>query len=142
MKYLIDVSEYRRWVSQAKHTLNSMEADINFGSYDWACFKAHQAAEYALKALLRAVGKPAFGHDLKRLSKEVNEVCGELNDELFECLLYLNKMYIPPRYPNAFSEGAPHEYFTRNEALRSKECVKKVISWVEECVGRFMGRSD
>jgi len=47
-------------MKQAEHTLRSIEADLGFGSYSWACFKAQQAAELAIKAMLRAMGRPAF----------------------------------------------------------------------------------
>ncbi len=49
---MLDWDEYRRWLDQAKATLRSIKADLEFGGYNWACFKAHQTAKYALKALL------------------------------------------------------------------------------------------
>jgi len=48
----LDVSEYERWTRSAVRTLESAERDAEHGDYNWACFKAHQAAEKALKALL------------------------------------------------------------------------------------------
>ena len=117
---MLDWDEYRRWLDQAKATLRSIKADLEFGSYNWACFKAHQAAEYALKALLRGAGKPAFGHDLSRLYTEAKDLCGS-NEEVKEALMMLSKYYIPPRYPDAFPEGASYAYYTKSEAERAYE---------------------
>ncbi|RLE74765.1 MAG: hypothetical protein DRJ56_06845 [Thermoprotei archaeon] len=38
--------------------MRSAEADLESGLYNWACFRAHQAAEKAVKAVLRG---PAVG---------------------------------------------------------------------------------
>ena len=51
---MMDEEEFERWLRQAEHTLASARGNIEDGDFDWACFKAHQAAEYALKGLLRA----------------------------------------------------------------------------------------
>lgn len=131
---MIDWNEYKRWLDQAKATLRSIKADIEYGSYNWACFKAHQAVEYALKALLRGAGRPAFGHDLIRLYTELKGFCGS-NEKVKEYLMVLSKYYIPPRYPDAFPEGASYSYYTRNEAERAYELAFTVIDWVERCAG-------
>ena len=41
----LDVREYERWMSQARKTLELVDADIEYGGYSWACFKAQQAAD-------------------------------------------------------------------------------------------------
>lgn len=134
----LDLREYERWMSQARKTLELVDADIEYGGYSWACFKAHQAAEYALKALLMLVGEPLFTHDLLRLSRRASEVCGEQPpEEVRECIYMLDKMYIPPRYPDAFPEGAPWEHYTRREALEAKRCAAEVLGWVERCASRL-----
>ncbi len=135
----MDCEEYSRWMKQALHTLKLVKADIEYEGYGWACFKAQQAAEYALKAILRGFGRPAFGHSVLRLYREFSSVCGEDN-ELERCAALLDKMYIPPRYPDAFAEGAPYEYYTRYEAEEVYECASRLISVVIEC-GRRAGCS-
>ena len=136
---VLDVKEYRRWMSQARKTLELVDADIEYGGYSWACFKAQQAAEYALKALLMLYGEPLFTHDLSRLLRRASELCGEEPpEEVVECVFMLDKMYIPPRYPDAFPEGAPWEHYTRREALEAKECAVRVVRWVERCAARAL----
>ena len=129
----VDCDEYARWMRQAVHTLSSISADMGYGSYDWACFKAQQAAKLALKALLRAVGRPAFGHNLVQLYRDAQELCGRSSDELTLCVGYLDKLYVPPRYPDAFPEGSPFERFTRQEAEMALRCAEAVVNWVSGC---------
>ena len=131
---MLDWAEYERWMSQARKTYELIDADIEYGGYSWACFKAQQAAEFALKALLRLYGEPGFGHDLPRLYERAKSLCPvEPREEVERCVYLLDKMYIPSRYPDAFTEGAPWEHYTRVEALEAKRCAATVIEWVESC---------
>ena len=124
-------------MSQSIKTLELVDADIAYEGYSWACFKAHQAAEFALKAILYLVGSPAFGNDLTRLLKEAVKICGEPYRGVRVCVSMLDKMYIPPRYPDALPEGAPWEHYTLEEAENAKECASKVIEWVKGCAARL-----
>ena len=45
---MLDCQEAKRWLKQAKYTIESIRVDINGGFHSWACFKAHQAAELSL----------------------------------------------------------------------------------------------
>ncbi len=140
---MLDWREYERWMSQATKTYELIDADIRYGGYSWACFKAHQAAELALKALLHLVGRPAFGHDISKLLSTAASVCSaEPGREVRLCASLLDKMYIPPRYPDAFPEGAPWEHYTREEAEAAKECARRIIEWVEACASRLRSRGE
>ncbi len=134
---IFDFSEYDRWMKQAFYTLSLIDSDISSGGYSWACFKAQQAAEYALKALLRGLGRPAFGHSVRKFMEELVEVCGEVPSDVIECAIMLDKMYIPTRYPDAFPEGSPYEYYTKNDAESAKRCAEKIIEWVRDCVRKI-----
>ncbi len=124
-------------MSQALKTLELVDADIEYGGYSWACFKAQQAAEYALKALLHLFGQPAYGRDMVGLLRRVEEVCGTRAPEhVVDCVYLLDKMYIPPRYPDAFPEGAPWQHYSRKEAEEAKKCAAAVIDWVRSCAAR------
>ncbi len=65
----LDFEEWARWRSQARHTLASGWQDLKEGDYDWASFKAHQAAEFALKGLLRGLGGPPSDTPLSACSR-------------------------------------------------------------------------
>ena len=111
----MDESEFVRWISFSKRTLDSARGDLERGDYNWACFKSQQAAEFALKALLRGLGMPSYGHSLSRLLLEVGRVF-QCEDDVVQAAKTLDKYYVPTRYPNAWVEGVPDEYYTRRDA--------------------------
>ncbi len=125
-----DTDEYSRWLGQAKHTLGSAERDTAEGDFDWACFKAQQAGEYALKALLRGFGKPAYGHSLTRLLGQLGEA-GLEPDGVASAGQLLDRHYIPTRYPDAYAEGSPHEYYDDPTAREAQRAAAHIIDWVE-----------
>ncbi|WP_131159458.1 HEPN domain-containing protein [Aeropyrum pernix] len=132
---VFDCEEAVRWLRQAKHTLESIRVDYEGGFYSWACFKANQAAEYSLKAVLRAAGLESFGHDLMALWRRARSLCQPLQ-EMEECIAVLNKLYLPPRNPDAWPGGAaPFENYTRRDAEETLECASRVYRAVEECLG-------
>lgn len=46
----------------ARRTLESARRGAGGGDYNWVCFKAQQAAEFAVKAFLYGIGQPRAGH--------------------------------------------------------------------------------
>jgi len=129
----VDCDEYSRWMGQAEYTLRSIDADMSIGAYSWACFKAQQAAEYAMKAVLRALGKPAFGHNLVAFLNELANLCPNVSSRVRFCVGYLDKMYAAARYPDALIDGAPFERYTMEEAAEARACAEEVIMWVKGC---------
>ncbi|WP_245540665.1 HEPN domain-containing protein [Thermus islandicus] len=114
----------REEFAQARPTLASGERDLEEGDYDWASFKA----EYALKALLRGLGRSAFGHALLRLIQALRE------EEVEEAAKGLDLRCIP--YP----EGSPHEYCTEERAQEALEAARVSLAWVEEAWRGLEGR--
>ncbi|MDW7977965.1 MAG: HEPN domain-containing protein [Candidatus Caldarchaeum sp.] len=127
----MDDEEYMRWMASARLTFNSAVKDLDGGEYSWACFKAHQAAEKALKALLWGVGKPVYGHSLKKLYEEVEKLVGDKQNILEDCLR-LDKYYTATRYPDVWHAGVPEEYFSEGEAREGVGRAERILSWVEE----------
>lgn len=104
------------------------------GDYNWACFKAQQATEKALKAFLYGLGKPKKGHLLIQLLDEIGKMEFEIKNIKEDCIR-LDKYYIPTRYPNAWPSSFPEELYTKGEAEEAIERTKRVIKWIK----RFMG---
>ena len=130
----MDCEEARRWLRFASQTLESLRADLEQGFYNWACFKAQQAAELALKAIVRVLGLPGHGHSLPSPWREAVEHCGDL-EELRGCTVTLNQYYIPPRYPYAWpGDVSPEELYTREDAERARECAQRIYRAVEGCL--------
>lgn len=128
---VFDQEEFDRWLSQANHTFASAERDAHQKDFAWACFKAQQAGEYALKALLRGLSQPAYGHALKRLLGELAELNLEVPEKIQSAGQALDRHYIPARYPDAYPEGSPHEYYDQKTAKEALDAAAEVIGWVE-----------
>ncbi len=127
------VSRYEDWMRQARRNLRSAVANYEAELFEEACFESHQAAEKALKALLNYLNRERRGHSVTFLAKESGLQLGE---ELINCLKYLDKHYIPTRYPDIYDEGAPCDYYTREDADRCLECARLVMEWVVRVTGR------
>ncbi len=136
---MLDSSEYSRWIESARRTLLSAHGDLERGDYNWTCFKAHQAAEKALKALLWGIGAPTSGHSLPKLLEKVREVLSiEISPDVYEACVRLNKFYIATRYPDAWSEGIPEEYYSRSEAEEAIQYAARILEWVENVWRRLL----
>ncbi len=94
-------------------------------------FKFQQAAEFALEAFLRGAGKLGVGHSLLKLIAEI-EALGIDIEEIRKCSLTLEKFYIPTRYPDAYPEGSPYEFYDAEEAEKALNCSSKVIEFVRK----------
>lgn len=127
---MLDEAEYARWIKSSGGTLSSARADLKRGDYNWTCFKAQQAAEFAVKALLHGLGLPAYGHSvsglLTKLPKDLRTQEGIIQEAKT-----LDKYYVPTRYPIAWAEGTPEDYYTKQDADKAIKCAEAVISWVE-----------
>lgn len=128
----MSVREFDRWMAQARRNLESAVHDMESGYYEWACFKAQQAAELAVKALLRAHGVLRGGHSVLKLLETVkSELRLDVSNELMEAAAELDNYYIPPRYPDAYDEGSPYEYYTKSMAERALKEAEAIVRWVE-----------
>ena len=128
---MLDEDEYERWMATARITLESAINDLEGSFYNWTCFKAQQSAECAVKAILRGLGLPAYGHSISRLVYEVSGRGVEASHEVVQASKTLDKYYVPTRYPNVWAEGSPADYYTRMDAEESIRMAKLIMRWVE-----------
>jgi len=92
--------EFARLMRRAHRNLKSTELDLARGYYEWACFKAQQAAELAVKALLRARGVAKGRRSvLKLIEVAEREPSLQAPDEVRETAEELDHFYISPRRP-------------------------------------------
>ena len=129
------MSRYEDWMRQAERNLKSAKVNYEVELYEEVCFEAHQAAEKALKALLNYLNKGRRGASVTFLVKESGL---QLDDDLLNCLKYLDKHYIPTRYPDVYDEGAPCDYYTREDADRCLSCANLIVEWVTRVVGKAL----
>lgn len=125
---LLDELEFSRWIIMAEKTIDSAQSDMERGDYNWACFKAQQSAEFAVKAFLHGLGLEAHGHSISSLLLKLPVELVPL--VIIQEAKTLDKYYVPTRYPNAWAEGLPTDYYTHQDALQAIEHAKKIIDWV------------
>jgi HEPN domain-containing protein len=125
--------EWNRYLRQAAHTLQSADGDRPQGAFDWACFKAHQAAGLAVKGYVRATAHYATGHSIVRLLGEVGITAPAA---LVDCARSLDKVYIPSRYPDAYDAGAPMDYYTAADADAALDCARRILDWLDDLAAR------
>lgn len=125
------VSRFRDWLRQSERNILSAVANYREGIYEETCFESHQASEKAVKALLNYLHIERRGHSLLFLASEAQV---EVPEEIKQCILYLDKHYIPSRYPDIYDEGAPLDYYTREDAEKCLSCANKIIEWVKNIV--------
>lgn len=133
---LFDKPEFERWFRQAEQTLRSAECDAASGFWNWACFKAEQAAQFAVKGLLRAIGEPAFGHALTRLLMDLEKLGINVQEAVKIAGRNLERHYIPTRYADVFPSGSPYEFYTAQdaqEAIANCQTILKFVREVAEC---------
>ena len=127
---MLDEREYSRWIEMARRTLDSSKRDLDGGDYNWACFKAQQSAEYALKGLLYGLGIIVRDRSLVNLLSKLPE--GLPTTGIMHVAKSLDKHYLLARYTSAWIEGVPANYYTRQDAREAISYASLVIKWVEE----------
>src|SRR5437867_5110044 len=121
------------WLRQAKKDLGHARRSLDMEDFEWSCFSAQQSAEKAVKALYETLGAHAMGHSvstlLQRLPKPERPDTGLVNE-----VKLLDRHYIPTRYANSHPQGAPMDYYTRQDALEALRIAEKVQQY---CEGRI-----
>ncbi len=125
---MFDKEEFERWIAQASDTLNSARQDYSTKSYNWCSFKAQQAAEYAVKGLLKGLGVSAYGHSIVKLLRDLETYSLSIQ-ALTSCARTLDRHYVPARYPDAFTEGSPFEFYDDKTALEALSCAEKICDF-------------
>jgi len=118
------------WMRQARKDLNHARRAAQDGDYEWACFSAQQAAEKAVKGLFQSLNREAWGHSVSKLLASLPED-SKANEELIEKAKELDRHYIPTRYPNFHPEGAPMDYYTKNDARRAVKYGEEILGFCE-----------
>jgi len=126
------------WFRQALRNLKSAEINFENGLYEETCFESHQAAEKALKTLLNSLGIERRGHSLVFLVHEITGKNIDIPSDVSQCFYILDKHYIPSRYPDVFDEGAPMDYYTKDDGKECLRCANRIIEWVRSHVAGYL----
>jgi HEPN domain-containing protein len=138
---MFDKEEYERWIKQADYTLKSAKRDKDAKDFSWACFKAHQAAGFAIKALLYGLGIMSYGHSLKKLFEYLSQKI-EIPNEILRFAKILDRHYIPTRYPNAYYEGSPFEFYEEKDAEEAIKSAESIINFIRDVANDTIRRGN
>ena len=128
----LDSDEFNRWRRQAEHTAASAERDLHAGDWSWSAFKAQQAAEYGMKALLRGMGEVGPGYSVLKLPEAAGAT------EPFVAFgRELDRHYIPPCYPDPYPAGSPFEFYDEGATRSALRAARAVLDWVDAEVRRI-----
>ncbi|MBI5410607.1 MAG: HEPN domain-containing protein [Nitrospirae bacterium] len=116
---------------RAEYDLEKAKLDLQWQYYEWACFTAHQAAEKAVKAVYYARHGEARGHGLRELLSGVGLSVGEA---LLGSATFPDRFYIPTRYPNGLPAGVPHDYFSRDDAMKAVDAAEAILGWCQNYI--------
>jgi len=128
---VVDMERSKDWIRQAERDLESARAQKEDGFYEWSSFISQQAAEKAVKAVFQKLGIEAWGHSLFELLKGLREEVG-VPEEILNSGRYLDKFYIPTRYPNGWPAGSPFEYITEEDAENAIIHSEKIIRFCKD----------
>lgn len=122
--------EYQRWIKQARQDLDDAEYNAQGERDNLACFLSQQAAEKSLKAFLYLHGEQiVWGHSAAELADNASQM-----DDAFLALrekgAFLDRFYIPTRYPNGLPGGIPFESFNKSDSTLAIEAAAEIINFV------------
>ena len=121
------------WMEQASILLEQARWLGKGEFYPAACFNSQQAAEMALKALLLSMRIDAWGHMLTKLLASLPDDI-TVPEDVRAAAAFLDRLYIPTRYPNGFEEGVPSDYFMASDAEDALARAEVIIGFCREAM--------
>ncbi|PFX28348.1 sacsin-like [Stylophora pistillata] len=127
--------EARRWLRQAEADLRAASNDLSTGnpSYEWACFKCHQSAEKALKAVQFA--DDAFKTNRHNLTLNASQLDDsellELATQLEHQLVDSTHMRYPDRMPYP---QIPNDVYSAEKAREGLRLAGEILQRVRNLV--------
>lgn len=122
------------WLLFAELDLKAAKASLKEGVPNIACYLSQQVAEKVLKAvILTQTGKVPKVHALDELlshAQITNPKLKEIENEI----LFLDKFYIPTRYPDAFPGSLPEGLPSEETAQHAIELAQKVLDNVKSAL--------
>jgi len=120
------------WLKQADAALSQAQDSKEDGHYWASCFFAHQAAEYAVRALLESLGVEARGHSVSSLLDKARELGVEITEEIRKKALSLDRHHLQSRYVNTFYSGTPVDYYTLEDAEKALGEAEELVRHLKE----------
>ena len=100
------------------------------GKYSKTCFFSQQAAGKALKGLcIYKLRVYKHTHSVAELLRYLSA-----QEELIQKGEYLDRFYVPTRYPNVWPSGAPYKHYKKEDAEIALKYAEEVLNYVKEQV--------
>jgi HEPN domain-containing protein len=127
-------ADWQKWLNFSDEDLRAADATLGDGVFSAACFHAQQAVEKAIKAmLLIKTGRVPRKHSILRLTEMSED--RELFEQYKEKLEFLDKFYVPTRYPDALPGSLPEGLPNKEDAEKAVESAKEVVDFVKKALG-------
>lgn len=119
------------WLKQAENDLAWARDSCKDGHWAQVCFACQQIAEKALKAIALSRGALEIrSHSLVKIAEALG-----IDGDIERMGRRLDVYYISSRFPDAFSEGAPYEYFDRDQAEEALRFAQYFVARSAEAIG-------
>ena len=126
------------WLRQSRKDLSHSKKSLEMEDFEWACFSAQQSAEKAVKAVYQSIRAYAHGHSVSALLQRLPRRARPDARLIVEAKL-LDRHYIPTRYPNSHPQGAPMDYYTKQDAMEAVRIAERIIRY---CSNRIRGAKE
>lgn len=141
---LLDGDEFARWRRACDDELAVARLLAEAGAHNSAVLHAEQAAQLALKGLLRGVGaaSQAWGHAVTELADKAGPAAGlNVVPDLRERVAILARDYQASRYPDAVTSGTPRENYGAADSHRALTTVDDLVRAVDAAWAALTGSS-
>ena len=117
--------EAARWWLTAQEDLEAVKALHEAGKYSHACFLSQQSAEKAMKALWLSIDRDPWGPSIQKLVMQFPQqnLLQDIQNWLAHAA-YLDKSYIPTRYPNGLPDLTPSQVYLSQDSIQAIEKAK------------------
>jgi HEPN domain-containing protein len=122
--------EAQRWWLTAQEDLEVAKSLHEAGKYSHACFLSQQSAEKAMKAFWLSIDGDPWGHSIQKLVMQFPQQT--LLEDVQTWLAhagYLDRFYIPTRYPNALPDLTPGQVYVSQD---SEQAIEKASFFLEK----------
>ncbi len=129
----MDAHEFARWLEASDDEAAVARELVNAEAYNAVVLHSEQAAQLALKGLLRGAGaaRDAWGHGLSELANRAATAAAlPLTPALQARLSILERDYMPSRYPDALVSGTPRGNYGAQDAVRALETFQSLRALV------------
>jgi HEPN domain-containing protein len=113
------------WLKQARSELAWAGDSYAHGHWAFVCFTAQQVAEKCLKAIAIYRGAAQIkSHSTMAIAQAL-----KIDGRIEFMSRRLDQYYITTRYPDAFSEGAPYEFFDEAQAKEALGFAGEILAF-------------